>query len=52
MPFHACKLPSGHIGFKWGTEGHCYPTKAEAEKQARAILASQAEAAKKEKQNG
>jgi len=50
MPIHACTLPHGGIGYKWGHEGHCYPTKAEAEKQARAILAAQAEAAKKEKQ--
>lgn len=32
MPIHACTLPHGKIGYKWGHEGHCYSTKAEAAK--------------------
>ena len=36
-------------GYKWGTVGKVYPTKAQAEKQGRAIRASMAREGKKEK---
>ena len=36
-------------GYKYGTVGKVYPTKAQAEKQGRAIKASQAREGKKEK---
>lgn len=34
-------------GYKWGSKGKVYPTKAQADKQGRAIKASQAKAGKK-----
>lgn len=40
MPIKGCTLPSGKKGFKWGDAGKCYPTRAQAERQARAIKAS------------
>lgn len=36
-------------GYKWGTVGKVYPTRAQAGKQGRAIKASQAREGKKEK---
>lgn len=40
MPIKACTLPGGGSGFQWGDHGHCYPTRAEAEKQAAAAHAN------------
>lgn len=40
MPIKKCSLKSGKKGFKWGNSGKCYPTKKQAEKQMKAILAS------------
>lgn len=39
MPIQRCKLQNGGAGYKWGQSGHCYPTKAGAEKQAEAAYA-------------
>lgn len=39
------KVKSG--GFRWGTKGKVYPTKAQALKQGKAIIISQKKAAKK-----
>jgi len=39
MPIKTCILPGGGTGFKWGDHGHCYPTRAQAEKQAAAAHA-------------
>jgi hypothetical protein len=36
MPIVKCK----NNGYKWGKSGKCYPTKAQAQKQAKAIFAS------------
>lgn len=40
MPIMSCTLPHGGSGFKWGEHGHCYPTRAAAERQAAAAHAS------------
>ena len=40
MPFQRCTLEGGGQGWKWGTHGHCYPTRGQAEKQMQAIRAS------------
>lgn len=41
MPVHAVRSAGGKIiGYRWGTSGKIYKTKAEAEKQGRAIHAS------------
>ena len=37
------------VGYKWGKVGKTYPTKAQAEKQGRAIRASMAREGRKEK---
>lgn len=42
MPVHKVKG-----GYKWGTKGKVYKSKAKAQKQGRAILASQAKRGKK-----
>lgn len=39
MPIQRCKLSEGETGYKWGNHGHCYPSKAQAEKQAEAAYA-------------
>lgn len=44
MPVHKVKG-----GYKWGAVGKTYPTKAQAEKQGRAIRASQEKEKKKKK---
>jgi hypothetical protein len=44
MPVMKCSK-----GWKWGQSGKCYPTKKEALRQGRAIEASKAEQAKKNK---
>lgn len=40
MPIVECTLPKGGKGFKWGGQGKCYPTRAEAERQAAAAHAN------------
>jgi hypothetical protein len=40
MPIHACTLPGGGQGWQWGRSGKCYPSRAQAERQATAIYAS------------
>lgn len=40
MPIMSCKLPEGGTGFKWGDSGKCYPSRAQAEKQAAAAHAN------------
>ncbi len=40
MPIMSCTLPEGGSGFKWGHQGHCYPSREEAEKQAAAAHAN------------
>ena len=40
MPIQRCTLKSGSIGWKWGTKGKCYASRADAIKQMKAILAS------------
>lgn len=40
MPIHSCTLPDGGSGYKWGDKGVCYPTRAQAEKQAEAAYAN------------
>lgn len=40
---------NGHVGYKWGTKGKVYPTKAQALRQGRAIIISQKKAGKKVK---
>jgi hypothetical protein len=40
MPIKRCSLPKGKKGWKWGDKGKCYPTRKQAEKQARAAYAS------------
>lgn len=40
MPIQRCTLPGGGQGWKWGSSGKCYPTRAGAEKQAQAAYAS------------
>lgn len=47
MPIKRCKLPNGGLGYKWGDSSKCYRSKADAEKQMRAIKASQSREAKK-----
>lgn len=39
MPIQRCTLPDGGSGYKWGEQGKCYASRADALKQARAILA-------------
>lgn len=41
MPIMKCKLPNGKMGYKWGKSGKCYASKAAAEKQGKAIKASE-----------
>ena len=40
MPIRKATGPRGGKGFKWGTSGKVYPTKAQAAKQAAAAYAS------------
>lgn len=40
MPIQECTLPEGGKGFRWGSQGHCYPDRADAEKQAAAAHAN------------
>ena len=40
MPIHECTLPQGGKGWKWGDRGACFPSRAEAEKQAEAAYAN------------
>ena len=40
MPVKAVKRDGKTVGYKWGTTGTVYPTKQQAERQARAIYAS------------
>lgn len=41
MPVHAVRSAGGKIiGYRWGSKGKIYKTKAEAEEQGRAIMAS------------
>ena len=49
MPIHKAKGPRGGQGWQYGTHGKVYPTRAQAVRQAQAILASQAAAKKKKK---
>jgi hypothetical protein len=42
MPYQSCRLPKGRQGTKWGHRGRCYPDKKDADKQRKAIKASQA----------
>ena len=49
MPIHKATGPKGGKGWQYGTTGKVYPTRQQAVKQAQAIKASQARAAKKNK---
>jgi len=49
MPIHKATGPHGGKGYQYGKSGKVYPTRAGAVAQARAIRASQANAAKKKK---
>ena len=49
MPIHKAKGPRGGQGWQYGTHGKVYPTRAQAVRQAQAILASQAAAKKAKK---
>ena len=49
MPVRKVSTPSGKTGYKYGTVGKVYPTKAQAEKQGLAIRLSQMKAGKKVK---
>ena len=40
MPIKRCSTKDGGKGWKWGNEGTCYPTRAEAVKQAEAAYAN------------
>jgi hypothetical protein len=40
MPIMECTLPEGGKGYQWGNSGHCYPDRADAEKQAAAAHAN------------
>jgi len=40
MPVKAVKRDGKTVGYKWGTTGKVYPTKQQAQQQARAIYAS------------
>lgn len=40
MPIHRCTLKSGGTGYQWGGHGTCYPTRAQAERQAAAAHAA------------
>ena len=40
MPIHACTLPDGGSGYRWGNHGECYADRADAEKQAEAAYAN------------
>lgn len=40
MPVHSTTLPGGGSGYQWGKHGHKYASKADAERQARAIYAN------------
>jgi hypothetical protein len=46
MPIHKAKGPRGGQGWQYGKHGKVYPTRAQAVRQAQAILASQAAAKK------
>jgi len=41
MPIMQCTLPNGKKGYKYGKSGKCYASRASAEKQMKAIKASQ-----------
>lgn len=41
MPFKKCKTSKGKTGVKWGDKGKCYTDKTKADKQRKAIKASQ-----------
>lgn len=49
MPIHRAKGPRGGQGYRYGRTGKVYPTRAQAVRQAQAILASQAAAKKAKK---
>lgn len=36
-PMMRCTLPSGKRGWKWGSSGHCYAQKSDANEQRKAI---------------
>lgn len=40
MPIQSCTQKNGKKGWKWGSKGKCYPTKEQAQKQAKAAYAS------------
>jgi hypothetical protein len=40
VPIQSCTLPGGGSGFRWGGSGKCYPTRAQAEAQARAAYSA------------
>ncbi len=40
MPIHACTLPGGGSGYRWGNHGECYADRADAEKQAEAAYSN------------
>lgn len=49
MPIHRASGPRGGKGWQYGSSGKVYPTRAGAVRQAQAIKASQARAAKAKK---
>lgn len=49
MPIHRATGPRGGKGWQYGTSGKVYPSRAAAVRQAQAIKASQARAAKEKK---
>ena len=49
MPIHRATGPRGGKGYQYGTTGKVYPTRQQAVRQAQAIKASQAAAAKRDK---
>lgn len=40
VPIKRCRLPNGEMGWKWGDQGKCYPSRAAAARQAAAAHAS------------
>lgn len=40
MPIKRCTLPNGQLGWKWGDQGKCYPSRAAAVRQAQAAYAN------------
>lgn len=40
MPIQSCTLPDGSLGFKWGSLGKCYASRAQAEEQMQAAFAN------------